>query len=181
MAQAKTGSQKGVLVTRREFLSWTWWAIAGVLLLETGLGLSWSLWARRPKIRPGQFGSLLSAGNVNDYQIGDVRLIEKGKFFVSKVEENGYLALYRKCPHLGCPVPWDANEQSWDSLKDTGKFWCRCHGSQFDRYGVKHAGPAPRPMDTMKGEIDPQGNIIVDTGSIATRAAFDSGQFIKMV
>ena len=178
MAQVK-GTQKGVRITRREFLSWTWWGVAGLIVLQVSLGLLWSLWAKKPKVKAGQFGSVLAAGNVNDYSVGDIKLFEKGKFFISKVGNDKYLALYRKCPHLGCPVPWDPEDTSWDSIKSTGKFHCRCHGSEYDRFGVKHAGPAPRPMDVMAGDIDKDGNIFVDTNNISTRAQFDDSQLIR--
>lgn len=178
MAHLKT-SQSGVRITRREFLSWTWWGIVGIIALEATVGLIWALWARKPKVKPGQFGSTLLAGNINELQVGDVKLVEKGKFFISKVEENGVLALYRKCPHLGCPVPWAPDEESLDSIKAEGQFHCRCHGSQYDRFGVKIEGPAPRPMDVMAGMIDADGNITVDTGDISTRANYDESQLIR--
>ncbi len=178
MAHIKT-SQGGVRITRREFLSWTWWGIIGIIALETTVGLIWSLWARKPKVKPGQFGSMFLAGNISDYQVGDVKLIEKGKFFISKVDENGILALYRKCPHLGCPVPWTTEEPSLDNIQAIGQFHCRCHGSQYDRFGIKHYGPAPRPMDVMTGQIDAEGNITIDTGKISTRAIYNESQLIR--
>ncbi len=150
-----------------------------MVALEATAGLIWAMWAKKPKVRPGTFGAPILAGNINELQVGDVKLVEKGKFFISKVEENGVLALYRKCPHLGCPVPFDPTEESLDDLKTTGKFFCRCHGSQYDRFGVKHAGPAPRPMDVMAGTIDAEGNIIIDTADISSRAKYDESQLIR--
>jgi cytochrome b6-f complex iron-sulfur subunit len=38
------------------------------------------------------------------------------------------------CTHLGCVVPWNANEN---------KFICPCHGSQYDSNGKVVRGPAP--------------------------------------
>ena len=52
--------------------------------------------------------------------------------------ENGVIALYQKCPHLGCRVPQCVSSQ-W--------FECPCHGSQYNRVGEKKGGPAPRGMD----------------------------------
>ena len=52
--------------------------------------------------------------------------------------EQGVVALYQKCPHLGCRVPWCKTSQ-W--------FECPCHGSQYNRVGEKKGGPAPRGMD----------------------------------
>jgi cytochrome b6-f complex iron-sulfur subunit len=70
--------------------------------------------------------------------------------------EQGYTALWQKCPHLGCKVPTCASSQ-W--------FECPCHGSQYNRVGEKKAGPAPRGMDRFPVEIDADGNLFVDTGA----------------
>ena len=52
--------------------------------------------------------------------------------------EAGVVALYQKCPHLGCRVPNCVSSQ-W--------FECPCHGSQYNQVGEKRGGPAPRGMD----------------------------------
>ena len=54
--------------------------------------------------------------------------------------EQGYVALFQKCVHLGCRVPWCESSQ-W--------FECPCHGSKYNRVGEKQGGPAPawsRPL-----------------------------------
>jgi len=67
--------------------------------------------------------------------------------------EAGFVALYQKCPHLGCRVPWCQSSQ-W--------FECPCHGSKYNRVGEKKGGPAPRGMDRFVIAIN--GNdLIVDT------------------
>jgi len=70
-------------------------------------------------------------------------------------------ALYQRCPHLGCkPNPCLRN------------FWleCPCHGSRYDRLGIKAAGtqygPAPRSMDRFAAEVDADGVQTLDTGKI---------------
>jgi cytochrome b6-f complex iron-sulfur subunit len=70
-------------------------------------------------------------------------------------------ALYQRCPHLGCkPNP---------CLKN---FWleCPCHGSRYDRLGIKAAGPqygpAPRGMDRFGVKVGNDGVLTVDTGKI---------------
>jgi cytochrome b6-f complex iron-sulfur subunit len=52
--------------------------------------------------------------------------------------EQGVVALYQKCVHLGCRVPWCQTSQ-W--------FECPCHGSKYSRVGEKKGGPAPRGLD----------------------------------
>lgn len=65
----------------------------------------------------------------------------------------GVVALYQKCPHLGCRVP-ECKSSQW--------FECPCHGSQYNRVGEKKGGPAPRGMDRWGVEIN-NGNVIVNT------------------
>jgi cytochrome b6-f complex iron-sulfur subunit len=69
--------------------------------------------------------------------------------------------LYQRCPHLGCkPNPCQKN------------FWfeCPCHGSRYDRLGIKAAGtqygPAPRSMDRFSATVSDDGTLELDTGKI---------------
>jgi cytochrome b6-f complex iron-sulfur subunit len=70
--------------------------------------------------------------------------------------ESGVVALYQKCPHLGCRVPECVSSQ-W--------FECPCHGSQFNQVGEKRGGPAPRGMDRFAMTVA-DGVLTVDTGTI---------------
>lgn len=47
-----------------------------------------------------------------------------------------------RCPHLGCELKWNPDEESWD---------CPCHGSRFDADGILIDGPAQK---NMKGGSD---------------------------
>jgi cytochrome b6-f complex iron-sulfur subunit len=81
----------------------------------------------------------------------------------------GLLALWQKCPHLGCTVPWKEkfiwpDPETGDDTK--GWFRCPCHGSTFTHAGARVFGPSPRSMDTMKLTVDDRGNVNVDTGDI---------------
>ena len=54
--------------------------------------------------------------------------------------KQGIVALYQKCVHLGCRVPWCQTSQ-W--------FECPCHGSKYNRVGEKQRRPGParaRPL-----------------------------------
>ena len=55
------------------------------------------------------------------------------------VANRSVLALWRKCPHLGCQVPQVCEQSQW--------FECLCHGSKYSILGEKRDGPAPRGMD----------------------------------
>jgi len=76
----------------------------------------------------------------------------------------GLLALWWKCPHLGCTVPWRGDFVSpHDDDQRRGDFLCPCHGSTYTKAGVRFFGPAPRSMDTMEVEVTKTG-IMVQTG-----------------
>jgi cytochrome b6-f complex iron-sulfur subunit len=70
--------------------------------------------------------------------------------------EAGVAAVYQKCVHLGCKVPWCASSQ-W--------FECPCHGSQYNRVGERKSGPAPRGLDRFDVSVD-GGLVSVNTGAV---------------
>ena len=73
------------------------------------------------------------------------------------MSELGIVALYQRCVHLGCRVPFCQTSQ-W--------FECPCHGSKYNRVGEKKAGPAPRGLDRFYATQAGDSSIIVDTGNI---------------
>ncbi|MGH3666392.1 MAG: ubiquinol-cytochrome c reductase iron-sulfur subunit [Egibacteraceae bacterium] len=68
------------------------------------------------------------------------------------------MALYWKCVHLGCKVPWCASSQWWE---------CPCHGSRYNRWGEYQAGPAPRGLDRFRIRTE-QGRLVLDTSAVVT-------------
>jgi cytochrome b6-f complex iron-sulfur subunit len=66
--------------------------------------------------------------------------------------------LYQRCPHLGCK-PNFCTSNYW--------FECACHGSRYDRLGIKvlELGPAPRGMDRFAHTVA-NGQLTVDTSRI---------------
>ena len=67
--------------------------------------------------------------------------------------EAGLLALYQKCPHLGCRVPF---------CESSGWFECPCHGSKYTRLGEHREGPGPRGLDAFP-VIVADGVVSIDT------------------
>ncbi|MEZ5171153.1 MAG: ubiquinol-cytochrome c reductase iron-sulfur subunit [Acidimicrobiia bacterium] len=70
--------------------------------------------------------------------------------------EAGLVALWQKCPHLGCRVPWCETSQ-W--------FECPCHGSKYNKVGEKKGGPAPRGLDRFPIEFAGS-DVTVNTGIV---------------
>ena len=160
--------------TRRQFLGRIWWGLAGLLALEAGGGFVVSLW---PQIKAGGFGGKIKLGSLEEAKaipVGTVTYVREARIYLSRVE-SGFLALYRKCTHLGCVVPWAADDPSEDDLATNGRFNCPCHSSIFDRFGMVQGGPAPRPMDIFLISVE-DGELIVDTSTPIQRTGFDQSQ-----
>ncbi len=172
---AKPNPQSGEM-SRRTFLTLAWWGTAGLLTLQGAVATLASLW---PKLKAGAFGSKIKAGNVSDFPLASMTYFPEGKFYISHVRTStgstGLLALYRKCKHLGCVVPWRPGDPSEDDLSKEGRFNCPCHGSIYNRYGQIIRGPAPKPLDYFPITIE-GGEVIVDTSTPIERLAFKDNQ-----
>jgi cytochrome b6-f complex iron-sulfur subunit len=168
--------EKGI--TRRHFLRRIWWGALGLLGLQSAAGLVVSL---KPQITEGSFGSKVNIATLEEVRampVGTVAYYREQRFYLSRVE-GGVLALYRKCTHLGCVVPWVPDDPAEDDVAKTGRFHCPCHGGVYDRFGVVRAGPPPRPLDIFPIDIDGE-NVIVDTGRIITRSGFEESQLTRV-
>ena len=73
----------------------------------------------------------------------------------------GVVALYQKCTHLGCKVPWCSTSR-W--------FECPCHAALFNRVGERKGGPAPRGLDHFAVVID-GGKVVIDSRQVFIGAA----------
>ncbi len=164
--------------TRRSFFN-----RATVILLSTSLaGFGASLVGFLWKGASGGFGSKINVGKIDDViqsirgnkgflYLSEARawVTEYPKDALSKASpvygnqapvyagmEAGVVALYQKCPHLGCRVP-ECKSSQW--------FECPCHGSQYNRVGEKKGGPAPRGMDRFGVAVN-NGVLVIDTGAV---------------
>jgi cytochrome b6-f complex iron-sulfur subunit len=112
------------------------------------------------------FGGMVLAGKVGDFPVNSVTHNITGRFYIVHLEE-GLLALYQTCTHLGCAVPYVEGEN---------QFHCPCHGSLYNLTGVVTGGPAPRPMDYFPITIENGDEVWVDTSKPTQRSGFDPSQ-----
>lgn len=161
-------------VTRRQFfnraLGATFFTFLGVL----GLDVLSFLW---PKLSGG-FGSDVNVGPVQDLldqavnadgSVTPVFIPEARAYVVPApaalstqfeglgVAVGGVMALWQRCVHLGCRVPWCAPSQGFE---------CPCHGSKYNGVGEYFAGPAPRNLDRFVVELNDSNELIIKTGSV---------------
>jgi cytochrome b6-f complex iron-sulfur subunit len=165
-------------VSRRGLLRVTFWAGLGSGLLAIAGTLVDFLY---PRGITG-FGSVIQAGAVEEFPPGSKTENSEGKFVLAHLTEEqggpGFLALWWKCPHLGCTVPWRDDFAFVDPATGhnrLGWFRCPCHGSTYNDAGVRVFGPAPRSMDHMEVTIE-GGRISVNSGSI-TKGTPDNARF----
>lgn len=170
-------------LSRRQLLRTSLGAGVGLWLLEVTAGTLGFLW---PNLSGG-FGGKVTIGKFADIKLENaavpfgegfpayypaarafIVLIDAARQeFVPGKDESGdgtalnVRALYQRCPHLGCK-PNACLKNYW--------LECPCHGSRYDRLGVKAAGaqygPAPRSMDRFALEVHPDGTLELNTGKI---------------
>jgi cytochrome b6-f complex iron-sulfur subunit len=152
-------------LSRRDFLKLAWAFFGGLAALEVaGIAIAYL----QPRLAEGEFGSIINAGTVDAFPLNSVTHITNGRFYIVRLGDGGFLAVYHRCTHLGCTVPWDANQQ---------KFVCPCHSSEFDMQGTVKNPPAPRPLDLFTVSIV-DGNVQVDTGTPIQRQTYENAQVV---
>ncbi len=170
-------------LSRRQMMRGAIGAGIGLWILEISAGTIGFIW---PNLAGG-FGGELTIGTLDEVKTQNSQLpIDEGfpayfafaRSFVILVDPSqqrfipgedttgdgtalNVRALYQRCPHLGCK-PNPCLKNYW--------FECPCHGSRYDRLGIKaegaQYGPAPRSMDRFSISVDGSGALIVDTGKI---------------
>jgi cytochrome b6-f complex iron-sulfur subunit len=153
---------------RRSFLTKIWVAL-GLVALAEAIGVAFALLRPLKKRGPEENESaLVAAGPVDGFERGSVTAFVRGRFYLVRLQDGGFLALSRKCTHLGCTIPWVEKEK---------RFACPCHGSAFDITGEAVEAPAPRPLDLFPLTIENE-NILVDTRKSIKRQTFQAGQIV---
>ncbi|MCL1693909.1 MAG: Rieske 2Fe-2S domain-containing protein [Actinomycetia bacterium] len=152
-------------MNRRSFLKYAGAGLGALVVIELGgIGFAYL----QPRLAEGDFGSIITAGAVDDFPPGSVTQIINGRFYLTRFDDGGFLAIHQRCTHLGCTVPWEQSEQL---------FICPCHNSQFDDAGTVLNPPAPRPLDLFE-VIIANAIVSVDTGAALARDAFDLSQVV---
>jgi cytochrome b6-f complex iron-sulfur subunit len=166
---------EAIAVTRRQFLNRNLVALMGLstatFAAASMVGFLWPPPAKGfgGKIKAGKLSDVKAtiAANKEPVYVAEARTylsayppdeIAKAKAVYAATllpgMEAGLVALYQRCVHLGCRVPWCKSSQ-W--------FECPCHGSKYNRVGEKKGGPAPRGLDRFPISVA-GGTVVIDTG-----------------
>lgn len=159
-----TATESSQPSSRRSFLNILWIGLGFVALVEFISVVIAYLFPRRKKIKVGDFETIIDVGPAEKFSLDSVTAFVRGKFYLARLKDGGFLALSRKCTHLGCTIPW---------LSEEKKFICPCHSSEFDIRGEVLSPPASRALDVYRVFIE--NNIIkVDTGKRIKRSEFQA-------
>jgi cytochrome b6-f complex iron-sulfur subunit len=153
--------QKG----RRSFLT-KLWVFLGIVALAEIVGVIAAY--LRPRKTAVKDEKIIEAGTVDNFPLNSVTAFVRGKFYLARLEDGGFLALSRKCTHLGCTVPWVADRQ---------RFECPCHASMYDIRGEVIGPPAPRALDLHPLFIE-NNMVKVDTTGVLKRSRFQKEQVV---
>jgi cytochrome b6-f complex iron-sulfur subunit len=180
-ARREMRSGKPAGLSRRQLIRRSIGAGVGLWLLEVGAGTIGFLW---PNLSSG-FGGEITLGDIDQVSAnpavqgitlkdGAPAYFSEARAYIQLVdpslgfqdgdspdgsgETTNVRTLYQRCPHLGCK-PNFCESNYW--------FECPCHGSRYDRLGVKvlEYGPAPRGMDLFASSVE-NGILTVDTSRI---------------
>lgn len=148
-AHAGTGARR--LTSRRSFSRNAALGAVGIVTAQITGGFVWLLWPNKT----GAFGGVIAVAAADVPEPGGepFRWVP-GQFYLVHPEGEDVKALWWKCPHLGCTVPYISGE---------GEFVCPCHGSVYAYNGDRISGPAPYGLNGMPVTINNDGSVAVDT------------------
>lgn len=123
--------------TRRRFLDLLSKAFLGLW----GLGVAGAIGAylRPPEHGPGMAERTVRVGLLEDFKIGEARLVRHGisPFYVVRLDATRIVALSAVCTHVRCILGFDRERRA---------LTCPCHDGRFDLAGQVLSGPPPRPL-----------------------------------
>jgi cytochrome b6-f complex iron-sulfur subunit len=105
---------------------------------------------------------IVKAGKPDQFQPESVTLDPQSAIYIIN-SPKGFYALGAICTHLGCLTAWKP---------DLDLIACPCHGSRFNRDGIKVAGPAPQPLPWLKVWLADDGYLMVDRSTVLNAEEF---------
>ena len=142
--------------------------LAGVLA-ALGAGIVAFLWPRRAA------ATEYDAGEADSFALGEVRHFQVGggaelplvhgtralRDFHLVRREDGFVAFWHRCTHMGCAVPFRPEMTHAVAPGQVGLFRCPCHGSTYSKEeGAIVFGPAPRALDALPVRVE-KGRVVV--------------------
>jgi cytochrome b6-f complex iron-sulfur subunit len=102
--------ESSAIPSRRSFLNILWLSLGLVALVEFITVAFAFLQPNKSKARLERSTAIVSSGALDQFMPDSVTAFVRGRFYLARLADGGFLALSRKCTHLGCTVPWVAEE-----------------------------------------------------------------------
>ncbi|MFC1557436.1 ubiquinol-cytochrome c reductase iron-sulfur subunit [candidate division KSB1 bacterium] len=133
---------------RREFLDLV--LGGGFALLSGAIIYPVAQYMTPPEVSESETATIL-AGNINDIPPGSGKEFRFGSKpgLLVRNDTGEFTAFISICTHLDCIVQFS---------KEKNGIWCACHGGMFDFHGNNISGPPPKPLTSLK--VDIQGDNI---------------------
>lgn len=141
-------------VDRRTFLTRAW-QVGIALIAAAGV---WTSFDILRSVRASGLGGVVRT--VPEAEVTEIPIfVRSAQTYLTRIDDE-IVALWQRCPHLGCRVAW---------CESSREFECACHGSRFNRAGEVRSGPSPRGMDRFDVIITEEA-VEVDTGAVTEGA-----------
>jgi cytochrome b6-f complex iron-sulfur subunit len=133
----RVGAPGATPETRRRFLT----LLSQAFLALWGLGgaVVVAAYLKAPQKKEREAGQMVSAGLLDDYRVGEGRLVRHGvtPFFVVRLDATRVVAVSAVCTHVRCILGFDPARKA---------LVCPCHDGRFDLTGNVLSGPPPRAL-----------------------------------
>lgn len=154
--------------SRRNFLKRVWTGLGVLAVVEFAaviFGFLFSGNGNKNVYIPKQ---MVEAGSVNSFKPNSVTPFRGGRFYLTRLEDGGFIAISLRCTHLGCSIEWEDEKK---------RFICPCHSSAFAMNGDVENPPAPKALDYYPIIIE-DGIIKVDVGTKLQRERYSKDQIV---
>lgn len=152
----------GKNISRKKFIKYAIVSIFSIEILYVLIGV---LKKQKQSIENKE---LFYAGDVSSFEMNNVYPFSSGHFYLSRIEDGGFLAISTKCTHLGCTVQYNMEPK---------KFVCPCHASSFNKYGEVLSPPATKALNIYPVTIE-NNKVYVDLSNPVKRKEYNQSQLI---
>ena len=121
---------------------------ASLVVIGVGLAFAWPMGSKVDQPRGTDW---VTVGETTDFELfKPVRNVEH-RFWLVRLGEDEFVALWTRDPYKGCTVPW---RPDFEFMGKKGWFRDPCHNSTYDVAGRLFFGPSPRSLDRFPVRVE---------------------------
>lgn len=108
-------------------------------------------WPTGSKVDQPRGTDWATVGQATDFELFKPVRNEEHRFWLVRLGENEFVALWTRDPYKGCTVPW---RPDFEFMGEKGWFRDPCHNSTYDVAGRLSFGPSPRSLDRFPVRVE---------------------------